>query len=455
MSRGVVITGLGVVSALGSGIRAFWEGLDAGRSALRPTTLFDPAGFPCRLAGEIAPPGGTPAEFSAKDCVPKSYRKAVKVMARDTEIAVLAARLAVEDANLRTRASEGEGPTTYPGERMGCQIGAGLISAEAEEITMAFATAVREGSPKTRGFSLAAWGAGEGGGGGMNNLQPLWMLKYLPNMLACHVTIIHGAEGPSNTITCSESSGLLSIGESMRVIERGSADLCFSGGAESKIGLMSVLRMTLAGRLAPTHDEPDGSTIVRPFDPDAKGGVPGEGGGIVILEEASSAAARGARVYARAAGFAASQGATRCVPSLGGAKGCAQAVESSARAAIRDAKISPEDIDAIVPQAAGVPVLDDAERDGLAAIFGPRLADIPAITLAPNLGDCSAGNGSLQLAAGAMALSTQRLPARLHAGTPKGVRAERCPSRPARLRHVLVCSGGMGGQHAAVVLAAP
>ena len=77
MSRGVVITGLGVVSALGQGIGAFWEGLESGRSALRPTTLFDASGFPCRLAGEIVPVGGTAADFSAKDCVPKSYRKAV------------------------------------------------------------------------------------------------------------------------------------------------------------------------------------------------------------------------------------------------------------------------------------------------------------------------------------------------------------------------------------------
>jgi hypothetical protein len=105
---------------------------------------------------------------------------------------------------------------------------------------------------------LRAWGNAEGGAGAMNNLQPLWLLKYLPNMPACHVTIIHGTEGPSNTITCAEASGLLSIGESVRVIRRNDADLCFSGGAESPLNHQRMIRMQMAGRLAETGDEDRG-----------------------------------------------------------------------------------------------------------------------------------------------------------------------------------------------------
>src|ERR1043165_8205500 len=250
MDRRVVITGLGTVSGLGVGIGPLWDGLVAGRSALRPISLFDASGFRTRLGSEVSGFSG------AKDFVPKGYRKAVKVMARDIELGVAAAKLAVEDAGLVTRGTLPEGSTdapTYPAPRMGCHIGAGLISAEVDELTMAMATA--RGPPEGRDTgALGAWGNAEGGAGAINTLLPLWLIKYLPNMLACHVTIIHGAEGPSNTITCAEASALLSLGESMRIIERGAAEACFSGGAESKLSLMGVVRQGLAGRLAPTQD---------------------------------------------------------------------------------------------------------------------------------------------------------------------------------------------------------
>src|SRR5690606_7524451 len=107
---------------------------------------------------------------------------------------------------------------------------------------------------------------------------------YLPNMLACHVTIIHDCRGPSNTITCAEVSGALSIGEAMRVIERGDADLCFAGGAESKLNMMGVLRQWFTGMMADATrvDRPDG--LVRPFGIDAKGSAPGEAAAILLIE---------------------------------------------------------------------------------------------------------------------------------------------------------------------------
>src|SRR4051812_44932104 len=196
MARRVVITGLGAVSGLGIGATALWEGLCAGRSAIAPITRFDPAGYRCRLAAEVK-------DYSAKDFVPKNYRKAVKVMVRDTELVVGAAKCAIEDARLVTRSHAGEQAPesafqpTYPADRMGCHIGAGLICSDTHEISSAMVTArppdaPREVQDKTNGFTLKAWGTvAPEGGGGMENLQPLWMLKYLPNMLACHVTIIH------------------------------------------------------------------------------------------------------------------------------------------------------------------------------------------------------------------------------------------------------------------------
>lgn len=444
--RGVVVTGLGCVTGLGTSSRALWDGLCAGRSALRPIARFDATGFPTRLGAEISAEGG---HFSAKDFVPKHYRKAVKVMARDIELAVAAAKDAVEDAGLVTRgtlAEDSAEPTTYKSERMGCHIGAGLIAADGEELTAAFANA-RAADDPTR-LDLAAWGRA-----GMDHLTPLWLLKYLPNMLACHVTIIHGCEGPSNTITCAEASGLLSIAESTRVIERGDADLCFSGGAESKLNTMGLLRMDFARRLAKTGDATDGAPFVRPFDEAAPGGLLGEAGGILIIEAEETARARGARVHARVAGIGAGHSPPAWAPAAadGRDEGYFAAIEN----ALHDARLTPEAIDAIVPGGIGVADLDGGEAAALRAVFGARLREIPLVTLAPHIGNTMAGMGGVAAAVAAKCLAEQRLPARLHHGQPAaGLDAGPAPSRSARLRHVLVATPALGGQNAAIVLAA-
>jgi len=455
MARDVLITGIGTVAALGVGVQPLWEGLCAGRSALGPLKLLDPSGFASRLGGEVR-------GFAAKDYVPKGYRKAVKVMARDIELAVGAAKVAVDDAGIVTRshADTPDRTPSYDASRMGCHIGAGLISAETLELAAAQATALGDdaGDAAAGGFSLRNWGTVTTPGftpkGGMDNLPPLWMLKYLPNMLACHVTIIHGCEGPSNTITCAEASSLLSLGESRRVIERGDADLCFSGGAESKLSLMALMRAEFTGRLAATGDETDGGGIVRPFDPDAPGTLLAEGGGILILEAEDAARARGARVYARLSGFGAAQSATGYLP-MGQAtpEAESEALELAIAGALRDAGLSPHDIDAVSSHALGWPGHDAAELRALRTVFRDRLSDIELIATAPFVGDMGAGHGAVQVAAAALALFHQTLPARLNAGTPPaGVRAHAVASRAAALRHVLVVSTSIGGQNAAAVL---
>lgn len=433
---------------------ALWDALVAGRSALGPITRFDASGFPCRLASEVT-------NFAGRDHVPKYYRKAVKVMARDTELAVGASRVAVEDAGLFTRAHVADPDAVTPAEaakytfrprRLGCHIGAGLIAADTEELSLALASA-RAGAGTPAGATvLGGVDLNEWGRSGMENLTPLWLLKYLPNMLACHVTIIHGAEGPSNTITCAEASGLLSIGESMRVIERGAADACFAGGAESKLSLMGLLRLDLAGRLAHTGESKDGVSFVRPYETpgsgESRGGLLGEGGGILILEDQESARARSARVYAQALGF----GAAHSAPGYDDAEDD-EGMRFAIEAALDDAGVRPDEIDAIVPMALGVETIDRAEFGALRAVFGGRLAGIPLVTLCPSIGNCNAGAGGLQAAVAATCIAQQRVPARLHAGTPReGICAGAAASHAATLRRVLVCTGSLGGQNAALVL---
>jgi 3-oxoacyl-[acyl-carrier-protein] synthase II len=305
----------------------------------------------------------------------------------------------------------------------------------------------------TNGLTLKAWGTVRPeGSGGMENLQPLWMLKYLPNMLACHVTIIHGAQGPSNTITCNEASALLSIGESMRVIERGGADVCFSGGAESKMSLMGVVRQGLAGRLADTGDTTDHS-VVRPYDPSAGGTVPGEAGGLLILEESESARRRGAKVYAEVAGFGAAHSGPPSIPPLAVSDGPNEGLSLAIRAALKDANLKVEDVDVIVPQGCGLPSIDQPEAATLREIFGARLANVPIVTLAPYVGDCAAGNGAVLAATAALCIRDQMLPARTHAGCYSAdLEVGEAVSRHASVQVVLVCSSALGGQNAALIL---
>ncbi len=276
--RKVVITGIGIVSPIGIGSRDFWDNLIAGKVGIDRVTHFNPAGFSSQIAGQV------PA-YKITDFVPKHYRKATKVMARDIELAVLAADDAMKDAGLKTRAYTDK--PDIDGRRFGCNIGAGLICVDINEMTAAMATA-RDGNR----LDLHKWGTE-----GMGQLTPLWLLKYLPNMLACHVTIIHELKGPSNTITCGDASSHLAIGEAFRTIQRGDADLAICGGAETKVQPMGLIRQALLGRLNTEHNDSP-LTSVRPFDADARGTVVAEGGGLFILEEYEHAKAR-ARKFMR------------------------------------------------------------------------------------------------------------------------------------------------------------
>jgi 3-oxoacyl-[acyl-carrier-protein] synthase II len=438
--RRVVITGLGPITAFGVGMDPLWAAMVDGRSAIRRISRFDPSGFPCQVAAELPDD-----QFDVKSVVPKSYRKATKVMARDIELAVGAAAAAVKDAGLVTRAVDPDVSPTIPPDRLGCHIGAGLIAADVDELTAALTTSrAADGS-----FDLKHWGRE-----GMTNLTPLWLLKYLPNMLSCHVTIIHDCQGPSNAITCAQASAILSMGESMRVIERGAADACLSGGAEFKINPMGLLRQCFAGRLARIENGAAPEGIVRPFDPQAGGTALGEGGGILVLEAAETAASRGASIMAELAGFGATQ--SHCPDSVGLAieedgEGIADAID----AALHDAKVTADQIDAIAPYGSGIPHIDRAEAAAIRRVFGPRTSSIPLVTTVPNIGDCCAGAAAIPVAVAVKSLVEQKLPARLNTSGAAGLDADACPARSAALRHILVTTTSFGGQNAAVVLRKP
>lgn len=441
MARRVVITGLGPVSALGLGVEALWRGAVEGRSALGRIEAWDASGFDTAIGGEVKP-------FSVKEYVPKSYRKASKVMARDIEFAVTAANLAVRDAGLKTKGVAPDQTPSYSPHRFGAQIGAGLIAAELNELTLALA-----GSRDADGvFDIHRWGAE-----GMQDLTPLWLLKYLPNMLACHVTIIHDCQGPSNTITCQEASSGLSIGEALRVIERNDADASVCGGADSKLNPMAFLRQLMTGRYN-THDDDHPARAVRPFCQSAAGGVIGEGGGIVILEALETfekRAANGnsaAHAYAEVVGFGASQSVNRPKRNLQPDQ-AGRSIALAIQAALREANVKPNEVHLIAPMGLGFPETDRAEAAALKKVFGDSLNEIPLVSTKPLVGNCLAGSGVIDVCLAAKALAEQTLPARINCDQPiEGLCAKAAASQPADLQYALTYAAGVGGQNAAIVL---
>ncbi len=392
--RRVVITGLGLVTPVGIGAEAVWNALLEKKSGIKRITAFDPSRFESQVGGQIE-------SLVVSNYVPKAYRKSTKVMARDIEIAVAAAYEAAKDAGLKTKClierGEAEGPSNIDSTRFGANIGAGLICADLTELAGALSTAVdADGN-----FDIRKWG-----NEGMNNLTPLWLLKFLPNMLSCHVTIVHDAQAPSNTITCSEAASHLAIGEAFRTIARGAADICICGGAESKINPMGLMRQQLLKRLATkSNDQPEAAC--RPFDADRDGTVISEGGGLLILEEYEHARKRGARIYAEVVGFGASTNTHSWSEPCPEGKGIALAVTK----ALADAGVAADGVDLAVTFGSGIPAHDRSEARGIKAALGSRAASVPALATKGAVGNNGAGSGAIDVAIAALCMKNNTVPA--------------------------------------------
>jgi 3-oxoacyl-[acyl-carrier-protein] synthase II len=423
MSRRVVITGMGVIAPLGIGIGPFWENLTQGRSAVGPITLFDTGAFPVRIAAEI------------KDFDPKAYikqRKSLKVMARDIQLAVACANIAMSDAGLDQSGK-------VDPRRIGTSLGAGLIPTEINELAVAI-VASRDGQQK---FDMRMFGKE-----GLEHLFPLWLLKYLPNMLACHVSIIYDLQGPNNTITTACAASAQALGEGFRVIMRGDADVMVCGGSDSKINPLSMVRYTLLKVLSTRNDAPDKAS--RPFDRDRDGMVVGEGAGILIFEELEHARKRGARIYAEIGGFGSTSDAH--MDGLNCADGSGRDI--AMKAALDDARVNPSEVDFICAHAIGGRDNDAYEAAALRRAFGETTARTPVTSLKSGLGQMGAGGAAVEAVACALATRDGVIPPTLNCDNPDPevtfpiVREpRRCP-----VRTVLCNASSFAGQNAGLVI---
>lgn len=436
--RRVVVTGLGVIGPLGIGAERTFDALLDGQCGISRIDAFDPSRFDSQIAGQVPP-------FKIRDYVPRSHRKATKVMARDIELAVIAAYEAVKDAGLKTRCmverGEADPPVDVESTRFGANIGAGLICADLNELAGALSTAAEDGV-----FSYKKWGRE-----GLNNLTPLWLLKFLPNMLACHVTIVHDAHGASNTITCTEASSHLAVGEALRTIARGAADVCLAGGGESKLNPMGLIRQSLAGRLVTDcNDSP--ATACRPFDVDRRGTVVSEGAGLLVLEDLERALERKAGIYAELVGFSAANSTHSWRrPDVKG-QGLALAV----RKALGEANLKPEQIDLVVSQGCGLREHDLGEARGLAGGLDGHAARVPVMATKWALGTNGAGSGAVDLVMACKAIEHGRVPASVNTDRPDpacGLKVVTGEPLDTEINNVLTVGYALGGgQNAALVL---
>ncbi len=272
----VVITGVGVVSPIGIGRGPFWSALLRGQSGIERIRRFDSSCLPVPLGAEV------------KDFDPKAHvrpRKSLKMMGRDAQLGVAAARQACEDAGIAAG--------TVDPDRFGVVLGADRICNTLQDSAPSYRRCIREGR-----FDFQRWGTD-----GLAATFPLNFLKVLPNMIASLVSIALDARGPNNTIHQAELSGLLAVSEAASVIQRGAADVMLAGGASSQMNLFDCVRRCGLGMLS--HRRGDPGAAVRPFDAQRDGQVWGEGAAAFILENHRHARARGANVLARLVSWAA------------------------------------------------------------------------------------------------------------------------------------------------------
>lgn len=362
----MVVTGIGVISASGVGHEPLWEMALRGRSAVRYLSRFSHNGSPVRVGGEV--PDFRPADYIKE-------RKGLKVMSRDIQMAVAASHLAVQDAGIDFSAVDRF--------RAGVTLAAGLINNDVEELGVG----IRASLDETGRFEMPRFGRE-----GIRAMFPLWLLKYLPNMPACHLTLVHGLKGPNNTIMTSSAGGLQALGEAARVIEREDAEVMLAGATDSKLNPVGLSRLFLLGILSKEEGEP--AQAYRPFDRNRCGMVVGEGAGIFVLEEREHALKRGARIYGEILGYGT----------------YFETQERSMKRALEEAQKDPREISFLHANGSGTPEEDRREADAVARVFNNGACRVPVTTTKPVTGHLIDAAGATEFALSLLALNRGLLP---------------------------------------------
>lgn len=381
----VVITGVGVVSPIGNDLETVWDHLVAGRTGIDFLKSFPTERLPSKFGAEVR-------DFDpAKEVYQKKFLKA---MSRDIQLGVVAASKSMRNSGIERGQVD---PL-----RMGVDFGASHISTTPQELVEAVRGVTN--AEQIEGFTR--WGEDR-----MGKICPLWMLRQLPNMPACHIAIEHDAQGPNNTITCRESSGLLALAEGVRTIERGVADVMIVGACSSMMDPIDITRMNSFETLSQRDDDPQ--RACRPFDKDRDGAVVGEGAGAFVLEEYNHAVRRGANIYAEVIGVGAgSDGFKNQSTSTG--TGLVRAIQ----AALTRAGVRPDEIGHINAHGKSTVQDDFVESRAFHRALGSAADRIPVTAITSYVGHFDAGTGAVELAASVLGLQHGELPMTLNYETP-------------------------------------
>ena len=414
-ARRIVVTGIGVVSPLGQTRAAFGDSLRSMRSGVRRIQMFDPSTLSVQIAAEIP-------DFDARLYLDKKDRKSLKMMARTVQFAVAASRLAFDDSGLTV--------AEYDPQRFGVVFGSSTLPGEMTELAP---VAVGSWNAATNEIDMKRWGSD-----GMYRMQPMFMLSHVPNMATCHVSILHDARGPNNTITQSDVAGLLAVGEAMRVIQRESADLILTGGADTRTPEVALIRYPLFNQMSRRNETPE--SACRPFDATRDGTVMGEGSAVFLLEDLDHAKNRNARIIAEVAGFA-----SGFDPGRSGA-GMARVI----RRAMAEAGITAADLDHVNAHAPGTTEDDAWEARGIAEAVGT----VHVAALKSQLGNLGAGGGAVELAGSLVGMEQGWRPGTLNyrEADPRCPVVVACESAAMRKPYVLKVSGTELGQCAALIV---
>jgi 3-oxoacyl-[acyl-carrier-protein] synthase II len=423
--RRVVVTGLGVVAPNGVGNDAFWAACVEGKSGVRPIRTFDASGHPVKIAAEVP-------DFDLAPFVPAAHRKSIKLMGRAARFGVAASGHAVRDSGLDLAR---ENP-----ERVGVVMGTGVVPMDLPEVAPIIGPAYGEDGV------LRVDQIGRRGNGA---LAPLWILKYLPNMSAAHISLIHGAQGPNSTITTACAAGTQAVGEAFRLIARDDADIVLAGGSDSRIDPLLMLAYHALGALS-MSDRP-ASEVSRPFDGQRDGFVLGEGAGVLVLEELERAKKRGATIYAEVLGMGSSFDAYAVTKPDPEAAGAVRAI----RWALREARIDPHDVDYVNAHGTSTRLNDQMETTAIKRTFNGGARVLPLSSIKSMIGHLIGAAGAVEACALAMTLKTGVIPPTINQTTPDPVcDLDYVPnhSREKRVNVAVSTSFGFGGQNAALVM---
>ena len=407
MTRRVVATGVGLVSALGVGTDETWKNILAGKSGVGAITHFDTAGFASTIAGEVR--GFDPLQFVEK--------KEVKKMGLFIQFAMAAAQFAMEQSGLKI--------TPDIAERAGVYIGSGIGGFDVIE---------REHK------ALLA--------GGPRKISPFFIPASIVNLASGFVSIRWGAKGP-NSATCTAcSSSAHAVGDSYKIIARCDADVMICGGTEAAITPLSVGGFAAMRALSTRNTEPTRAS--RPFDLDRDGFVIGEGAGILILEELGHALVRGAPILAEVVGYGMSGDAFHITQPSEGGDGAVRAM----RNALADAKVQPEQVSYINAHGTSTPFNDRLETQAIKKVFGAHAAKIPVSSTKSMTGHLLGGAGGLEAGLTALTIRDQMMPPTINYEKPDpDCDLDYVPNhaRAGTIEYALSNSFGFGGTNAALL----